>query len=430
MELISQICSASGKTEEEVKKLIEEKQKELSGLVSEDGAAHIIANELGVELNEAPSEQSKFCLHDLMTGMNSVDVFARVQAVFSPREFIRKGGKSKVVSLEISDETATVRLVLWGEHTDIAEKLHKNDILHLSDCYVKEGMSGIELHAGNRAKIEASPKDAPELPEINSNPTKISDLKPGINSVDVQGRIVSIFPQKPFSRKDGSAGKVTSILLGDDTGTIRVSLWAENSDAILNFSPGDPIIIESAYTREGLKGTELQVGWRGRPIKTDATLPPLKNFRDVPERIQISSVKEGETKEVRGAITTVRSANTYSFCPKCRKKIDGPCPQCGEVTPDPVLIVNLTLDDGTGQLPVVLFRNQAEKLLGKPDSVPNPMESARTHLGQEIIVSGPAKFSTFTNALEMSAYELRIPDPGEEEKLLSKNTQTIGGKDA
>lgn len=421
MELLKQLSESSGKSPEEITKLISEKQKELSGLVSEDGAAHIIANELGIELMDMPTEQSKFCLHDLMTGMNSVELFARVQSIFTPREFTRNGAKSRVVSVEIMDETTTVRLVLWGDKADLTSQLKKNDILHVKDCYVKDGMSGLELHAGNRAEVEVNPKKHPKLPEVKANLSTIKSLKPGLTSVDVAGRIVNIFPQRKFTRQDGSDGKVSSIIIGDKTGTIRASLWAENSDAILSFSAGDKLMIENAYTKDGFDGTELQLGWRGRLTKADTDLPPLGKFRDVPDRAKISSLKEGDSKEVRGAITQILSANTYTFCPKCRKKIDGKCQECGEVSPDLALIANIVLDDGTGTIHTALFRAQAEKLIGSAESLTDPLDAAKSHLGQEIIVSGGVKFSNYSNALELSARELSFPDATEEsEKLKPK----------
>jgi len=426
MELLKQLAEASGKKPDEIKKLIEAKQKELSGLVSEDGAAHILANEFGVELMDTLSEQSKFCLHDLMTGMNSVELYARVQSIFTPREFSRNGGKSRVVSIEIMDETGTVRLVLWGDNVNLVDQLKKNDIIHIKDCYVKEGMAGLELHAGNRAAIEINPKKPPKLPEVKIKLSTIKSLESGLNSVDVAARLVNIYPQRKFNRKDGSEGRVSSIIIGDKSGTIRASLWAENSDNIHNFSSGDAILIENAYTKDGLSGTELQLGWRGRVTRTDQDLPELSKFREVPERAKISEVKQGDSKEIRGAITEILSANIYTFCPKCRKKIDGDCPECGKVTPNPTLIVNLMIDDGTGAIRTVLFRDQAEKLLGKPENLPNPAETAQTHLGQEIIISGNIKFSDFSNSIELSARELRFPNPTNESKLLSssKNNKT------
>ncbi len=49
-EIIEKIKEQSGLPEEEIKNKIKEKQRELYGLVSPEGAAHILAKELGIEL--------------------------------------------------------------------------------------------------------------------------------------------------------------------------------------------------------------------------------------------------------------------------------------------------------------------------------------------------------------------------------------------
>ena len=50
--LVEKISEESGKDKDEIQERIEDKMKELSGLVSEEGAAHLIAKEEGVELTE------------------------------------------------------------------------------------------------------------------------------------------------------------------------------------------------------------------------------------------------------------------------------------------------------------------------------------------------------------------------------------------
>ena len=49
-EILKKIVEKTGSSEDDIKKKIAEKQRELSNLVSKDGAAYIIAKELGIEL--------------------------------------------------------------------------------------------------------------------------------------------------------------------------------------------------------------------------------------------------------------------------------------------------------------------------------------------------------------------------------------------
>ena len=74
--LVKEIAKKAGKPEGEVRKLIEEKQTELSGLVSTEGAAYIVGRELGVSLLKESSRQLK--ARNIIPGMRSVDFLGRI----------------------------------------------------------------------------------------------------------------------------------------------------------------------------------------------------------------------------------------------------------------------------------------------------------------------------------------------------------------
>ena len=62
-------------TEAELDGKIKEKMDKLSGLISEEGAAHIIANELGIKLFEV---SGKLQVQNILAGMKNVDVTGKV----------------------------------------------------------------------------------------------------------------------------------------------------------------------------------------------------------------------------------------------------------------------------------------------------------------------------------------------------------------
>src|SRR5512137_712888 len=61
---------------------------------------------------------------------------------------------------------------------------------------------------------------------------KIERIVPETGMVTFAGRIISITEIKEFQRSDGSQGRVVNLTLGDETGTIRVTLWDETTDLI------------------------------------------------------------------------------------------------------------------------------------------------------------------------------------------------------
>ncbi|MFH1787045.1 MAG: OB-fold nucleic acid binding domain-containing protein [archaeon] len=428
--ILEQLSKEAGKSEAEIKKLISKKQKELSGLVSDVGAAHIVASELGILLESKPSEQSRFKIHDLIQGMSCVDIFARVSAVFEPREFKKKSGEqSKVASVELTDETGKTRLVLWGENADLVKKLHKNDAVHVHSAYVRTNRGAVEIHLGSRGYLDINPEDAPELPEAKEALLKISHLTPGASSVDMLARVIQVFGTRGFTRQDGAEGKVATIMLGDETGTIRCSCWDDAADRAQKLTPGDLIKLENAYTRAGLQGVELQVGWRGRFSKAPkaSALPPLNKFRETSERARISALSQGDQyKEVKAAIVEIFPGEVvFSFCPNCNKKADSKCPDCG-AQPEPILILNALLDDGTAQIRGVFYRTQAEKLLGftakealkLKASGKDLVSEARRILGTELLVSGNVKHNEYFSCLELVAREVSQPNPIKEADII------------
>lgn len=87
----------------------------------------------------------------------------------------------------------------------------------------------------------------------------IKDLKPGMERVDVVGRILRIFPPRVFKR-DGRTGKYCRLIIGDGTGTVRVTLW--NRDVSLveqgKLENGQLVEIINGYVRE----------YNGEPVLT------------------------------------------------------------------------------------------------------------------------------------------------------------------
>src|SRR3989344_2662709 len=80
---------------------IKEKISELSGLISEEGAAHIIANELGVELF---SGKEKLKIRELYVGMKNVSTVGKITRKFDVREFAKGDKIGKVASLIMGEK--------------------------------------------------------------------------------------------------------------------------------------------------------------------------------------------------------------------------------------------------------------------------------------------------------------------------------------
>jgi hypothetical protein len=93
-ELIEKITEKSGLDEEEVRGKVEAKKKELNGLITPEGAAHIIAGELGLTFLDGVVEIPRLKLENVIPGMSSVDVVGKLTRIFEIRSF-EKSDKTK-----------------------------------------------------------------------------------------------------------------------------------------------------------------------------------------------------------------------------------------------------------------------------------------------------------------------------------------------
>src|SRR3989344_9124004 len=106
------ILSASSMPGAELDDRIKKKMDELSGLISEEGAGHLIATELGISLMNA---NVSLKVKKLAPGMRGVDVLGKVVRRYEVRTFQSQRGPGKVGSFVIGDDSGSIRAVLWNE---------------------------------------------------------------------------------------------------------------------------------------------------------------------------------------------------------------------------------------------------------------------------------------------------------------------------
>ncbi|MFC1731649.1 OB-fold nucleic acid binding domain-containing protein [candidate division KSB1 bacterium] len=197
-EQIIEKIKENGLTQEQIDAKIKQKTEQLSGLISKEGAAHIIANELGIKLVEQTSGKLK--INNLLSGMRNVELLGKVQQVYEVREFQTETRSGKVGSMIIGDDTGTVRLVLWGNQTDKLSDLEAGDIVKVEAGYVKSNNNRNEVHLGDRGTLKINP-EGETIAEVKVQEPKrksISDLKEGDADVELLGTIVQVYDIRFF----------------------------------------------------------------------------------------------------------------------------------------------------------------------------------------------------------------------------------------
>ena len=305
----------------EIEDRIEKKLKQLSGLISREGAAHIVANELGVKIFEPLS--GKLQIKNILTGMRDVETVGKVLQVYDLKEFSNETRSGKVASILIGDETGTIRVVMWGDQAENAAKLEQGSIVKVVGAYVRENNGRKEIHLNDRSQLLINPKGET------------------VNEVFAE--------TKTSSRKE-------------------IKELSENENDI----------------------------------------------------------------ELLGTIVQIFDLRFYEICPRCSKRAKPSidlfeCPEHGNVMPAYAYVLNAVLDDGTETIRCVFFRNQLERLLSMSQeqvlnfkSNPADFEAVKNGLvGTIIKVNGRTNKNSMFNRLEFVVQQVDAkPNPEEEIKRL------------
>ena len=174
-DVIKKISLSAGIDEGEVQRMVEEKRLELSGLVSQEGAAYIVAKELGITLLRKPE---RLKLKSVVPGMQNVDIVAKVQRVFPAREFSTPNARGRVMNVLLADETSTARLSLWNEEIDRYE-LAAGDVLHIIGYVKEDNLGGPELRLGRDGNLQKSDEKIALPAGQRTERSSIIDLREG-----------------------------------------------------------------------------------------------------------------------------------------------------------------------------------------------------------------------------------------------------------
>ncbi|MEM5843569.1 MAG: DUF2240 family protein [Candidatus Aenigmatarchaeota archaeon] len=316
-------------SEEKVKEEIKQKLYEFSGLISEEGAAILVAREYGIDIKEL-----KFFtpLNELIGGMKNVNVRVKVIKNFPLKEFDRRDGTKGVIKiLLVSDGTDFARLVFWDEFAKEAEemKIKIGDVLKVYNIKTRENIFGeIDIVIDKNSNIEFDSQDnLPSLDELNEK-----------------------FVKNKYKRLDG------------------------NLDSIGFF-------------------------------------------------------------EVIGIITYLFGNNFFfKVCPICNSKVGKKdekyfCDIHGEIEPKNALFLRFELNNFSGNLRVVSFKETAEKLIEIDKRDLEKIENLKEFLskmliGKMIKVRGRARKNKILNIIELIANEIDVVDLKDETMLLIKNFES------
>ncbi len=204
-EIISKIKEKSGLSEEDIKLKISQKRDKLTGLVSEEGAAHIVANELGIDLMESIRKHG-LKIEKLKPGMR-IGATGKIVKTYEVRSFTKGDRTGKVGSFLIGDETGLIRIVLWDE-SHIAKmesgEIKEDVLIKIENGNVKDNNGYKEMHLGNYSNFNLNPEGVEDIKVVQTGQpsgsvesgdlkiSKLSEANAGDN-ISIYGTIVQIY---------------------------------------------------------------------------------------------------------------------------------------------------------------------------------------------------------------------------------------------
>ncbi|MHC1585572.1 MAG: OB-fold nucleic acid binding domain-containing protein [Candidatus Syntropharchaeia archaeon] len=130
-------------------------------------------------------------------------------------------------------------------------------------------------------------------------------LKPRTDSISISGEILDIGELRTFKRKDGSEGKVVNLIVGNESGRIRLALWDDHASEVYRLSVGDVIDVENGYMKERYNQVEIHVG-RGGMIRKSK-----KHVKFIPKITKIKDIKLNYSYDIRGKVSGIGSIREF-----------------------------------------------------------------------------------------------------------------------
>ena len=291
-DILSTLEKQSNIPRQQLQGMIAKKQSDLSGLVSLEGAAHLVAKELGIDLLDR--KKLRLEMKNIISGMKNVNIVGRIFKISNINEFKRSdGSEGKVANILIGDATDYARVALWNDQTSLVDErtIKLGDVIQIVNGFAKENIfGGIEISLGKYGSIKPSEEDfeLPSLNELNkkflSNETKktfINEIRFG--AVDINATIVNVFKSdfvfdvcpvcgsrvdenfscKEHGKIEPEHALVLSAIADDGTGDIRVVFFRDVAENILGIKANELFKLDSEerfrIVKEKLLGREIQL---------------------------------------------------------------------------------------------------------------------------------------------------------------------------
>ena len=309
-------------TREEFEQRVEEKAESLGGIVDEITAAMLVVEDFGrshVKIGDIPKATAAV-----------VSFFGKILSIEGPREFTREGESTPglVASLVLGDPTGTTKTTLWDEQAAAVSELAVDSVVEVI-AKPRFGKKEVSFVALRESSVEIVETKKPPTSEVLANPFVVT--------------VLHISPVREIERRNGTISYLQEYLVGDESGTTRLSTWSPE-----NFSDvdvGTTVSISGVSRKEDDGIVEYQA------LDTAVVTPHPTHVPVL--TIDAGDVEEGQCPVVTGTVVSVSEVRTFINRRNTESKVRN---------------IKIQGEDGD-ELAVSLWKDEAEKLLLPGDAV-------------------------------------------------------------
>ena len=318
---------------EELLAMVERKKQESHGLLSDEGAVRLLAQQLAGLSGQAVNI-SDLRISSVQAGLSDATISGEILSLSQLREFQRSDASvGKLVRVKLKDGSGQITCVLWDSTAEIVEKeqLATGSKLRLAHGYTRLGLAGeVEFHLGSRSTIEIlSRTPALGLPLGSSIPQESPSVS--ISPETVRVRI------RKLQKSRGGNGPAWA-LCENEEGLTMAKFWDDNKETVLSMGEGSVITIKNPWITERNGMVYLNAG--SRSSITKETLVDI----DSPPPVTIASIKPGpKLYTTRGVVIERTDAREIETREGRRTRVS-----------------NIRVEDGTGKIRVALWDNLAQ----------------------------------------------------------------------
>ncbi len=239
-------------------------------------------------------------------------------------------------------------------------------LLKLSDLISKHGA----LH------IIANELGVSVFEDFSGKDFKVEELRDGMRNISFNCKLLKIDAIRSFN-KNGREGRVANLLVGDDTGAMRVVIWDETLIDTINkgqLSSGTLLHIVGGGVRQNNGRKEVHLG-KGAKLEMNPKGVRLDNVveqevSNATNKKIVELMENDSNVRITGTVVQVFEPRFYESCGSCAKKVEmregkSFCSTHGFVNGELVPILNLYFDDGTDNIRATCFRHNVARLIGK-----------------------------------------------------------------